>query len=271
MRIFISHSSDDVELAEGLVTFLLRALPLQNTDVFCTSVPGHGLSVGDNVNDRIRQAVDTADVLIGLLTPASLQSMYVTFELGARWGVRKPMFPILAGGLRPDLIGEPLSTLQCMDATDLSALHGLVDRLADELSVTQQPPGTYTAALSAFQRSAEVSTQTTNHKADSPASVISDEAGQLLLLATAEGAYNRGDIIIIRSMAGAGIQVGSLVMPNDPSDSREEALWLDAFRELEESGLITSENPGSDVYRTTTRGYNLSDKLRETSDRPPSG
>lgn len=269
MRIFISHSSDDRDLAKSLVDFLLRALSLKNTDIFCTSVPGHGLFVGDNVNDRIRHAVDTADVLIGLLTPASLQSMYVTFELGARWGVGKPMLPILAGGLRPNSIDEPLSTLQCMDATDLSALHGLVDRLADELSVTQQPPTTYTAALSAFQRSAEVTTQTTSRRADSPTSEISDEAGQLLLAATTEGAPNQGYVVTYSSMGGAGVQAGSLTKPDDPSDAREEALWLDAFGELVEGGLITSDNLDSDVYRITTPGYDLADKLRETSAGPP--
>jgi hypothetical protein len=46
VRVFISHASDDAELAGRLVQLLLAALNLQSSEIRCTSVEGHRLPSG---------------------------------------------------------------------------------------------------------------------------------------------------------------------------------------------------------------------------------
>ena len=98
MRIFISHSSNDVQVAKLLVELLRKALNLKCDAIRCTSVDGYRMQAGVPGDERLRTEVHEAELLIGIITPASLRSAYVMSELGARWGAGKPMIPLLAFG-----------------------------------------------------------------------------------------------------------------------------------------------------------------------------
>ena len=69
--------------------------------------------------------------------------MYVVFELGARWGARKPLLPLLAPGLNPSIISRPLSALNVLRCDLQGDLHQLVYEIGRLLSVTPQPPASY--------------------------------------------------------------------------------------------------------------------------------
>lgn len=86
-RVFISHSSADQDLAEALIRLLRSALPLQPDIIRCTSVGGYKLPTGTEVDAQLRKEVVEAELFIALITKDSLDSTYVLFELGARWGV----------------------------------------------------------------------------------------------------------------------------------------------------------------------------------------
>lgn len=47
-KLFISHSSADESLASALVDLLLSSILLEDSDIRCTSVPGHKLPVGSD-------------------------------------------------------------------------------------------------------------------------------------------------------------------------------------------------------------------------------
>ena len=108
MRVFVSHSNKDKELASRVVELLRRALNLRSDDIRYTSEAGYGLPAGANIEQSLRQDVRDADVLIGLLTPNSLSSIYVIFELGARWGMNKTNIYLYAKGMTPEKLGSPL-------------------------------------------------------------------------------------------------------------------------------------------------------------------
>ena len=101
MRVFISHSSNDIRVAELLIDLLRKALNLKSEEIRCTSVDGYGMPGGASVDETLRVEVHDAELLIGIVTPASLKSAYVMFELGARWGAGKRMIPLLASGATP--------------------------------------------------------------------------------------------------------------------------------------------------------------------------
>lgn len=82
--VLISHSSKDAPLAEALINLLRSGLGLLASQIRCSSVDGYRLPAGVNTGDKLRNEIKSAKVLIGLLTPNSLTSTYVLFELGAR-------------------------------------------------------------------------------------------------------------------------------------------------------------------------------------------
>jgi len=111
LSVFISHSGKDAELALRLIDLLQAGLRLNANEIRCSSVDGYRFPVGVNTQDKLREEVNAAKVVVGLITPSSLNSYYVMFELGARWGANRFIAPLLAGVNRSDL-KEPLRLLK---------------------------------------------------------------------------------------------------------------------------------------------------------------
>jgi len=132
--IFISHSSEDVEIAENLVELLRTALDLSSDQIRCTSVDGYRLPGGATTNDQLKEEIYNSKSFIGLITPNSLESSYVLFELGARWGAKKQLIPLLAGGSdTSDLVG-PLSDINALSCSNKSQMFQLITELSEFLN-----------------------------------------------------------------------------------------------------------------------------------------
>ena len=108
LRVFISHSSEDKSLAAAIVELIRSALSLAPETVRCSSVDGYRLPAGVDTDETLRREVYSTEVVIGVLTPHSLKSSYVQFELGARWGIGRPLVPLLARGASPAELPGPL-------------------------------------------------------------------------------------------------------------------------------------------------------------------
>ena len=98
VKVFVSHSNQDVELATAVVDLLRAALNLRAEQIRCTSVEGYRLPAGADFDSQLRDEALESPVFIGILSAFSLTSAYVLFELGARWGARRPIMPLLAPG-----------------------------------------------------------------------------------------------------------------------------------------------------------------------------
>jgi hypothetical protein len=107
-RIFISHSAADEALASALVDCILSAMIIDDADLRCTSVPGHKLPVGSDFAATLLEDIGDSSVVIGLITKNALSSSWVLFELGATWGAKKNLKPLVT------------------DEVDLKALPGAV-------------------------------------------------------------------------------------------------------------------------------------------------
>jgi hypothetical protein len=64
--IFISHSSNDRDLAEALVDLLRGGLELSANRIRCSSVDGYRLPIGVNTESKLREEVNAAKVVVGL-------------------------------------------------------------------------------------------------------------------------------------------------------------------------------------------------------------
>ena len=142
IKLFISHSSKDKAVAEHLVELLRVALDLQPNEIRCTSVDGYRLSGGAYTEEQLRREVMEAPVCIWLISPASMDSLYVALELGARWGADLLLIPLLAPGIEPDILEGPLGDRHALQCTP-PQLHQLIEEVAEHLGTRSANRTTY--------------------------------------------------------------------------------------------------------------------------------
>lgn len=143
LSIFISHSHKDVELVRRLIALLRSSLNLPSKEIRATSLDGFRLPGGANTADRLRHEVQEAKVLIGIISISSLNSTYVIFELGARWGSGKPMVPLLVSDVDLDLLAEPLQEMNALSCRSSAQLYQLVEDIAGYLGVPVDSAAAY--------------------------------------------------------------------------------------------------------------------------------
>jgi hypothetical protein len=149
MDIFISHSSEDEILAGLLIKLLRLALGTPPEKIRCTSVDGYRLEIGANSPERIKMEVRGSRIFVALLTPASLRSNYVLFELGARWGGSLPLCPLLAKGASAELLPGPIAALNALYAENESQLRQFLGDIAGQLELPTPNPAVYANELKA--------------------------------------------------------------------------------------------------------------------------
>jgi hypothetical protein len=140
LRLFVSHSSADAELARGLQRELDQWF-LGTVESFNSSERG-SLAPGDPWLEEIESNLRSADALIALMTPAGLRSPWVNFEAGAVW-LREgsTVIPCCAGQSRKGSLPPPYSYLQALDldaAADIESLFELISKLCG-LACPQAP------------------------------------------------------------------------------------------------------------------------------------
>lgn len=140
VKIFISHSRVDFELAGLLADLFRSALSLSAKEIRCTSVDGYRLPAGANTDEQLRREVLEAPVLVGVLSQASFESAYVLFELGARWGKNAYLAPLLAPGVAGSILRGPISNLNALVSTSAAQVHQLVSDVAAQLAIIPEPP-----------------------------------------------------------------------------------------------------------------------------------
>lgn len=93
-KVFISHSSNDIEFVEVVIDFLeLFGLPADR--IFCTSFEGYGVPLGADFLDRIRDELQDDVLVLFMLSKDFYASPVCLCEMGAAWVQTKNHIPIL--------------------------------------------------------------------------------------------------------------------------------------------------------------------------------
>jgi len=148
--VVISHSSHDEALALAAIELLRAGLGLLPQQIRCSSVDGYRLPAGVNTDAQLRQEVTASRSLIGLITPNSLESPYVLFELGARWGAGFHMVPLLAG-VSPGALRGPLTGINALSCSSEAQLHQLLEDLGRVLNLPLQSAASYSRYVAALK------------------------------------------------------------------------------------------------------------------------
>lgn len=83
-NVFVSHSSENKEIAEHLCAFMMR-LGIKEERIFCSSIVGQGVNNGEKLNDAIAKAINDSKMLVYIISRDFLESSYCMEELGAGW------------------------------------------------------------------------------------------------------------------------------------------------------------------------------------------
>ena len=134
MDVFVSHSSKDANFTHALVRLLRVALGLSAAQIRATSIEETQLRAGSDVDESLRAEVRDSRVFIAVLSPNSLASTYVLFELGARWGADKKMLPVLMPNMSSEQLDIPLNRLYARKSDRLGLL-SLIEQIAETLSI----------------------------------------------------------------------------------------------------------------------------------------
>ncbi|MFE4133086.1 toll/interleukin-1 receptor domain-containing protein [Peribacillus sp. YIM B13482] len=96
-KVFISHSSKDVEYVKALVQ-LLNDIGIKKSDehIFCSSLPGYGIPYGENIYDFLKKELNNSNIMVlFVLSHNYYQSAPCLNEMGAAWITSKSYNSIL--------------------------------------------------------------------------------------------------------------------------------------------------------------------------------
>ncbi len=97
-KIFISHSSKDKSYVTQIVS-LLDAMGLNQTQVFCSSLPGYGIPIDCNIFDFLRKQFSEHNLHVFFIHSENYYKSTVSLnEMGAAWVLRNEVTSILVPG-----------------------------------------------------------------------------------------------------------------------------------------------------------------------------
>ena len=131
--LFISHNSQDRELAKRLVSVLKSALDLneENQILFANSV-ADGFAGGGEFAQKLRECLDACRRVIVVITEKSFTSQWVMVEAGAAY-VRRKLIPVVARLSYHSLVQDPLRQQHYLALDNAARIDKLIDQLRDIL------------------------------------------------------------------------------------------------------------------------------------------
>ena len=131
-RVFISHAVKDKSLVDVFFDLLQTGIGLSPDETFCSSLEGMGIPAGANFIDYIKGQVQAPDLMLLILSPNYLDSLFCQCELGAGWVMSHNMIPLVVppttySDLKAVLTG--IHAYRIDSDTDLSELRDQVIKL----------------------------------------------------------------------------------------------------------------------------------------------
>lgn len=114
--LFISHATSDAEFAD-IVQREIERVFAGGIDVFRTSSPG-AIPAGEDWLSVIEQRLETAQAVIAIVTPVSIERPWLWFEVGATWSKGRKgeckIYPLCAPEVELSNLPPPLDRLQAL-------------------------------------------------------------------------------------------------------------------------------------------------------------
>ena len=137
-KIFISHISEETELANELKIFIEEKF-LNALEVFSSS-SDDSIQLGDEWITVIKNSFEESKLIILLCSPISILRPWINFEAGAGWIKNVPVIPMCHSGLEPGQLPFPISIFHGGKLNKEKDIEKLFKKIADILFMN--PPKT---------------------------------------------------------------------------------------------------------------------------------
>ena len=251
-KIFISHSSKDVGYVAKVVN-LLDGMGLDQTQVFCSSLPGYGIPIDTNIFDYLRdQFLEYNLHVIFIHSDNYYQSPVSLNEMGAAWALKSAVTSVLLPGFgfekMTGVVNNQAIAIK-LDGAELELkdkLNQLYDKIVEEFGVTKKADIIWEQKRDAFIAEVrQVGAAVTSND-------LSEDAERLLNVAASDAA---GQILKTSDLStGTSVRGGSIVM-NEGASQRESARWVAALDELIKAGFVVQADKKGQVFQVTDGGY----------------
>lgn len=139
-RVFITHAALDQVLAEKVVDCIRKGLNLSDEAIFCSSVDRHGIPTGAEFVRYIHDKLAGTQLVVPLVSPAYLDSLFCMWELGAAWIQQTAVHPLLVGSITDHDLPLLLKDRQARPISKVG-LNELAARTADIVGVNLNKRG----------------------------------------------------------------------------------------------------------------------------------
>lgn len=272
-KVFISHASKDEVYVQKIVE-LLEDIGLTENQVVCSSIPGYGIPLGEDIYEWLAKQFREFDLhVLFVLSDSYYSSIACQNEMGATWVLKTKYDTILLPGFEyRDIKGavNPNQISMKLDGNEdvlKQHLNELKDKLVSEFDLTMPSASKWERHRQTFVASiasVRVEEDAIVVEMDDIAPVVrntiklTSDAEKLLI----EGVSDPyGQITVIKVMVGTFISANKTSFVNPEGGPRMEAKWMGALKELEDYGFVQAATNKRQVFTITREGYEYVDML----------
>jgi len=135
-NIFMSFIHEEESVAK-LVNNYIRLILGSRIDTFMSS-DDTAIYAGEDWMKKIFEELETAKVLVSMLSPTSVRRPWINFEAGAAWMRDTKVIPVCFGGLETAGLPKPYSSLQAVEIETNQGAYYLFASIAHHLGI--DPP-----------------------------------------------------------------------------------------------------------------------------------
>ena len=137
-RIFISHSSKDVQIVSNFVDHILcLGIGINRNDIFCTSIEDTAIRNGEDIRKHIQDNIRCADYSFLIISDNYKASEICLNEMGAVWAYDSNVRLYLLPNTKFDSIGWLCDTRKANKITDTVALDFLYKDMQEYYSLPE--------------------------------------------------------------------------------------------------------------------------------------
>ena len=272
-KVFISHASKDEAVVRKFVE-LREDIGLTEAQVVCSSIPGYGIPLGEDIYDWLAQQFREYDLhVLFMLSDNYYNSIPCQNEMGATWVLKTKYDSVLLPGFEYRDIKGAVNPNQISIKLDGNEevlkqhLNELKDKLIAEFGLTMPSASkwerhrqTFIAAIASLP----VQQDDEDVGLDDIAPVfenrikLTHDAEKLLVAGASDPA---GQITMIRVMGGTFISANKESFCYPEGGPRLEAQWTGALEELENYGFVQAASYKRQVFTITREGYDYADSI----------
>lgn len=275
-KVFISHSSKDVEYIKEFVN-LLEDIGLGENDIVCSSIPPYSIPLNKNVYEWLVDKFQNCDLhVVYMLSNNYYESAVCLNEMGAAWAMQQKWTGILLPGFDFKDIQGCIEKNQISIKLDDNDVHTLKHRLGELKDIIIKEFSLNIMSSSRWERKRDefitkINTMASEKKRIEKVDTMVEKTtikksnkiniNSCVMLAYASDDDN-GEIVYVEYLDGASIMTKNteFIKYNTP---REVAMWKAALNELREQGYLECKGDKDKIYTVTNSGYVFSDQIKK--------